>query len=377
MYEPEEDSWLLQAQAKKLAKGRVLDMGTGSGIQAVTAAAKRSVKRVLAVDINHKAIVYCRKKYPEQRKITWHVSELFSNIPKQTFDTIIFNPPYLPQERNAQDIALYGGKNGYEILVRFLNQVKSWLTSNGIVLVVFSSLTNKPLVDELIAQQLLDATFLTRKKIPWEELYVYKLTKNPILLQLQKLRVKNIKYLTKGKRGRVFTGRWRNKIIAIKIKRKESLAINRIQNEAKMLKKMNKHNIGPKYFFSGKNFAAYAFIPGEYLVNWEKRAAKAQKKKVLRQILKQCFIMDHLGLAKEEMTRPLKNAIVNLRTLKVTLIDFERMHKTAKPHNVTQFAGFAARVLKVPFAKLKSATRAYKETPNKQTLERIADVLGL
>jgi methylase of polypeptide subunit release factors len=37
IYEPQEDSFLLQKVLKEYAFGRVLDMGTGSGIQALTA----------------------------------------------------------------------------------------------------------------------------------------------------------------------------------------------------------------------------------------------------------------------------------------------------------------------------------------------------
>ena len=56
MYEPAEDSYLLGRVVKKHARGRVLDMGTGSGYQAKIAAAKRNVERVLAVDLNPDAI---------------------------------------------------------------------------------------------------------------------------------------------------------------------------------------------------------------------------------------------------------------------------------------------------------------------------------
>lgn len=48
IYEPEEDSYLLEKYVKKLAKGKVLDLGTGSGIQAL--AAKKTCKEVKAAD---------------------------------------------------------------------------------------------------------------------------------------------------------------------------------------------------------------------------------------------------------------------------------------------------------------------------------------
>ena len=60
IYKPREDSFLLQKQVKKFAEGRVLDMGTGSGVQAITAA--ESAEYVLAVDVNPEAVECARKK---------------------------------------------------------------------------------------------------------------------------------------------------------------------------------------------------------------------------------------------------------------------------------------------------------------------------
>lgn len=46
-YEPREDSKLLERYVRKYAKGSVLDIGTGSGIQAISAAKSRKVKKLL------------------------------------------------------------------------------------------------------------------------------------------------------------------------------------------------------------------------------------------------------------------------------------------------------------------------------------------
>ena len=52
IYEPAEDSYLLQKLVRQYAIGRVLDMGTGSGIQALTAIESPNSREVIAVDIN-------------------------------------------------------------------------------------------------------------------------------------------------------------------------------------------------------------------------------------------------------------------------------------------------------------------------------------
>ena len=90
IYEPREDSELLQKWVKKLVTGKVLDMGTGSGIQAKTAL--KNTKDVLAVDINQECVEFVKKQGIEVRQ-----SNLFSNV-EESFDRIIFNPPYLPED---------------------------------------------------------------------------------------------------------------------------------------------------------------------------------------------------------------------------------------------------------------------------------------
>lgn len=135
IYEPREDSYLLEKHVKKLAVGRTLDMGAGSGIQAL--AAKKAAS-VLASDINLEAVAFVK-----QKGINAVVSDLFDNI-EGAFDTIIFNPPYLPEderEDKESSLSTTGGKEGSEIIERFLKGSKKHLAKNGQILIVVSSLT--------------------------------------------------------------------------------------------------------------------------------------------------------------------------------------------------------------------------------------------
>ncbi|MBI4158955.1 methyltransferase [Candidatus Woesearchaeota archaeon] len=170
MYEPDEDSFLLVKQVKKLAKGKkILDMGTGFGILAETAL-KFGAKDVLAVDIDKEVIGFVKSK-----GIKAKVSDLFSKIDEK-FDLIIFNPPYLPEdEQEDKEIRniTTGGKHGYEILEKFLVKAKNYLNENGSILVVFSSLTHKEKVDSILKEKNYKFKCLETKKLFFEELYVY------------------------------------------------------------------------------------------------------------------------------------------------------------------------------------------------------------
>jgi release factor glutamine methyltransferase len=172
VYEPKEDSILLEKYVRKFARGAVLDVGTGSGIQA-RAAAERS-ESVTAVDINPDAIGGSEK----DGKIMFLKSDLFSAFKGQTikFDTIIFNAPYLPDDENVKDIALDGGKFGCEVIERFLKEAKNFLAKNGLILLVFSSFTDKGKVDAIIRYNGFRFEELERIHVMFEDIYCYKIT---------------------------------------------------------------------------------------------------------------------------------------------------------------------------------------------------------
>ena len=141
VYKPSEDSYLLQRYVERLVSGRVLDMGTGSGIQAVTAALKDNVNHVLAVDINPAALIEAEKRsitFGVSDKIDFQLSDLFSSV-DGAFNWIIFNTPYLPSEGDADEGSWAGGETGGEIIKRFLNDARDYLTVDGSILMIYSS----------------------------------------------------------------------------------------------------------------------------------------------------------------------------------------------------------------------------------------------
>jgi release factor glutamine methyltransferase len=175
VYEPAEDSFLFAENLGVRAGESVLDLGTGSGILAVTAAKKAA--HVLAVDLNPYAIRCARdnaKLNHLSERMDFLQSDLFSSFHTGVrFDLVLFNAPYLPSEAGEEDTWIgkswAGGADGRLVVDRFISEVPAYLKSGGRVLLMQSTLTG---VDETItafAKQGLKAAVTASQQLPFFE----------------------------------------------------------------------------------------------------------------------------------------------------------------------------------------------------------------
>jgi len=182
IYEPSDDSYLMQESVKeyledslkkrKMTKEiEILDMGSGSGIQAETVKSL-GFNNVLTVDINKSAVDFLKKQGFEAIH-----SDLFKKIKNnQKFDLIIFNPPYLPldkREPKESQLQTTAGKDGYEIILKFLTQAKSHINNSSSVLLLFSSLSQPKIILAHAEKSGYKYKKINSKKLFFEELYVY------------------------------------------------------------------------------------------------------------------------------------------------------------------------------------------------------------
>lgn len=125
---------------------RVLDLGTGSGILAVTLAAEWLDARAIAIDISSEAIAVATKNAAAHNvadRVNLIVSNWFDAVAGQ-FDLIVSNPPYIaaaemaglsPDVRNWEPfLALTPGGDGLESYRTIASTLGEFLAEEGLAL---------------------------------------------------------------------------------------------------------------------------------------------------------------------------------------------------------------------------------------------------
>jgi len=171
VYQPAEDSGLLAEAAVAEAHGRVLEVGTGSGWVAARVGTERDLD-VVGSDLNPHAARQAR-----DRGVEAAVADLLSPFRADAFDTVCFNPPYLPTDPDNEwgdwmEHALSGGESGRALIEPFLADVGRVLAPDGVALLLVSSLTGYDEVLELIDEAGFAAAPVVEESFPFETLTV-------------------------------------------------------------------------------------------------------------------------------------------------------------------------------------------------------------
>ncbi len=124
----------------------LLDLGTGSGIIAITLALELPASRIVAVERSPEALAIARDNLQRHQVRTVELlqSDWFEVLPEQAvFDLIVSNPPYLAENdphlerdgiRHEPRSALIAGPEGLDDLAHIARDARTRLRSGGTLL---------------------------------------------------------------------------------------------------------------------------------------------------------------------------------------------------------------------------------------------------
>jgi len=127
---------------------RIVDIGTGSGVIAVTLAAEFNGSSIVALDISKAALRVAEKNAQTHKvanRIEFRESDLMDRIKKnEKFDLIISNPPYVTEEEYKTlapevhadpKISITSGEDGLDAIRVILKKAPDYLSHGGRIMI--------------------------------------------------------------------------------------------------------------------------------------------------------------------------------------------------------------------------------------------------
>lgn len=148
--------------------------------------------------------------------------------------------------------------------------------------------------------------------------------------------VQGVSVLGKGCQGIVVKAYREKKMCALKIRRIDSSRPT-MHNEAHMLKRANRVEVGPQLLGVTKNFLLMECIEGLLLPAWlqsSEKKGKEQTCSVIRQALEQAWRLDEAGISHGELSQAPKHIIVDVEG-RAHILDFESASVSRQASNVT------------------------------------------
>jgi release factor glutamine methyltransferase len=147
---------------------RVLDMGTGCGVNGILAA--RAGADVLALDVNPEAVRTARDNASRNGvadRLEVRLSDVFDAVDLAAdgpFDIVMFDPPFRWfQPRDLFEMAT--ADPGYRALTRFVREARMYLSDCGRLLVFFGSSGDLGYLQRLVAEEGFEIEVLARKTL--------------------------------------------------------------------------------------------------------------------------------------------------------------------------------------------------------------------
>ncbi|MBL8824810.1 MAG: peptide chain release factor N(5)-glutamine methyltransferase [Planctomycetia bacterium] len=143
---PETELVVLEAirLAKTITSPRVVDVGTGSGVMAITMARFVPAANVTAIDLSPDALAVAQQNAQTlgvASRIRFLQGDLLAPVAGEMFDLVMSNPPYIPSEvmsslsesvkKYEPHLALDGGPGGLQVIEKLADQALGHLKPGG------------------------------------------------------------------------------------------------------------------------------------------------------------------------------------------------------------------------------------------------------
>ncbi|MGB9724939.1 MAG: HemK2/MTQ2 family protein methyltransferase [Nitrososphaeria archaeon] len=175
MYLPAEDTYLLIRGLESYDNlGKVLEIGFGSG--KVAEALNRRSEIYVGCDIDFNVLKDFKIKNPYNPKIELVCCDSASCFRNSFFDTIVFNPPYLPSD-SIIDHTINGGPEGCELILKFLETSFRILNSTGSIFFIASTLSNLSKITSFIKDNGFGCKEVIKEKLFFEHIILFKCKK--------------------------------------------------------------------------------------------------------------------------------------------------------------------------------------------------------
>lgn len=123
----------------------ILDLGTGSGAISIALASELPYATIIATDLSEKALHVAKENAAKHhvKNLAFIQSNWYSNIPKQLFDIIVSNPPYIRDDdphlqtdiRFEPHSALVAKEKGLADIEEIIAHASHYLTPDGHLLI--------------------------------------------------------------------------------------------------------------------------------------------------------------------------------------------------------------------------------------------------
>lgn len=129
---------------KRIQSPKIIDLGVGSGVIAVTLALELPNCKVTALDISAEALEIAKKNAADlgaSEKISFIESDYFAHVPDgEKFDLILANPPYISEDEYKElppevladpKVSLTSDHDGLAAIMTILRDAPKYLKPNG------------------------------------------------------------------------------------------------------------------------------------------------------------------------------------------------------------------------------------------------------